>query len=271
MKRPLRRGFTLIELLVVVSIIALLIAILLPSLSRARFRAKLTSCAANLKSIGQGYAVYAAEWQDQIPTPFRDGSTANHYFPYEAWFLRDGVGGPLYGPALLFAPKGMTTANLSGSGQISDPRVYFCPAQTDQNYAWVGNDKTSNWLDNSAGSDSNNNPHMGYQYDLHVVTTAISGNYPVPYHKLSQFPKSMSVMNDLINTPADTAHANSKTSGTWNMSFADGHAEAVKSARMAAWLNAHPGDITSASMQGAYSIWQELAPEITDLERLSGN
>jgi prepilin-type N-terminal cleavage/methylation domain-containing protein/prepilin-type processing-associated H-X9-DG protein len=261
-------AFTLIELLVVVAIIALLIAILLPSLAKARFRARVTVCAANLKAIGGGYAVYASEWGDQIPTPFRHETTSNHYFPYEAWFLRDGNN--LYGPALLFAPKGMATEAIGGSGQINDPRVYFCPAQTDENYVWYGNDKSSSWLDNSAGNSGNSNPHMGYQYDLHVVSTAVNGNYPVPVRKLSRFPKGMSIMNDLINTPTSIAHRNSVGTGTWNLSFADGHVDAVKSTRMAGWLVAHPGDITGSS-QGTYAIWQSLAPEIDALERTSGN
>jgi prepilin-type N-terminal cleavage/methylation domain-containing protein/prepilin-type processing-associated H-X9-DG protein len=54
-----RSGFTLIELLVVVAIIALLIAILLPSLGKARDRAKTSVCASNLRQIGISFRLYA--------------------------------------------------------------------------------------------------------------------------------------------------------------------------------------------------------------------
>jgi prepilin-type N-terminal cleavage/methylation domain-containing protein/prepilin-type processing-associated H-X9-DG protein len=56
-----KHGFTLIELLVVVAIIALLIAILLPSLGKARQRSQATRCLANLHSIGQGLVVYQTQ------------------------------------------------------------------------------------------------------------------------------------------------------------------------------------------------------------------
>jgi len=62
-----RRGFTLIELLVVVAIIALLIAILLPSLGRAREQANRTTCQANVGGMSKAMAVYAADNNDSYP------------------------------------------------------------------------------------------------------------------------------------------------------------------------------------------------------------
>lgn len=56
-----RRAFTLVELLVVVSIIALLISILLPSLSKARHQAKLVKCLSHARGMGQGVMVFSTD------------------------------------------------------------------------------------------------------------------------------------------------------------------------------------------------------------------
>lgn len=66
-KRTIRTGFTLIELLVVVSIIALLISILLPSLACAREKARSAKCGVLLKGFGTGLAAYFSENNDWLP------------------------------------------------------------------------------------------------------------------------------------------------------------------------------------------------------------
>jgi prepilin-type processing-associated H-X9-DG protein/prepilin-type N-terminal cleavage/methylation domain-containing protein len=65
--RQSRGGFTLVELLVVIGIIAVLISILLPSLSRARDSAKTLSCLSNLRQLGMATAMYTGAQKNYMP------------------------------------------------------------------------------------------------------------------------------------------------------------------------------------------------------------
>src|SRR5437868_8109142 len=62
-----RRGFTLIELLVVIAIIAILIGILLPTLSKARRSAQRTTCAAHLADFGKLFQTYLNDSRGRLP------------------------------------------------------------------------------------------------------------------------------------------------------------------------------------------------------------
>ena len=71
-----RKAFTLVELLVVIGIIALLISILLPALSKARESGNWVVCMSNLKQIGNAMVMYANENRGGLPRPASSGMGA---------------------------------------------------------------------------------------------------------------------------------------------------------------------------------------------------
>src|SRR5437660_5232644 len=69
-KRVALPAFTLVELLVVIGIIAVLIGILLPALSRAREQSKTAQCLSNLRQLGMGFSMYITEQRYMVPAAY---------------------------------------------------------------------------------------------------------------------------------------------------------------------------------------------------------
>jgi prepilin-type N-terminal cleavage/methylation domain-containing protein/prepilin-type processing-associated H-X9-DG protein len=115
--RITNRAFTLVELLVVVAIIALLLAVLLPSLGRAREVARSVICLGNMRMVGVGLMGYSADHQGLMLTGYKRHGISNVWATKIAYPYLQSSRTPGNNPEV-------------GGGKLSNPVVY-CPSYPD--------------------------------------------------------------------------------------------------------------------------------------------
>jgi len=231
--RSPRRAFTLIELLVVIAIIAILAAMLLPALAKAKERALRINCASNLKQIGIAIFTYASDHEDKIP-PCRFSLSGSVWYPYE-------IGRASTAQTWNVGPHNL--GSLWASKDLPDGKIFYCPSgrKFPGNFQYGTYAQVSAWPFGQPTSDPGYNQGIvraGYSYfpqsrikeivrgqELYAALNPVRAN-GVDYNilKMSDLDAKKSMATDLVYSLSASAqpHRDGNLSGL-NAMFGDGH------------------------------------------------
>ena len=188
-------GFTLVELLVVIGIISVLIAILLPSLNAARRQADRIKCLSNMRSLGQGYLMYANDNKGGFPVAYWKDDTSKID---KRW--HDFIGRYVVGKVGVRIGGQMVMGDLNPSGKmLGSERQLWSPEIMDGNNALWG---CPTWRRATlATSAANQKYHVGYAQSSYYCSPNDS-----PVTKFRTIYRTVGYKVGIDSTP---------TAGTW--------------------------------------------------------
>jgi len=252
-RRAPRWAFTLVELLVAIGIIAILIALLLPAMNRAREAANRTVCLSNLRQLNNLFVMYGSLYHERIPIGyigdprrgaiFGPGMQLDYVLRYEPEIIPIDVEfDPMF--VIPFPSGGWTLhGRLFAQWPRTTPNIFFCPSNTSPLHQ-LSLDKKNNLLSvNSA-------------YGGRPTTPWPLGTIPDNLPRLREL-RNQAILADVVSQPDRLAAAH-RTGA--NVLYANGSAHWVPASAFSAYLSKIPR--YPALLSGAYDatfqqIWTD--------------